>query len=197
MPLNNVPNPGQTLNNSRAPINQNFASINTAFSVDHQTFQTARQGVHNQVTLPQLGATPATTGVGTDLRLFTALFAGSGQSELFLQRMSNPGSPLPITVAVGPNGLGVLGYMYLANGTLIKYGIDQCSGGEKIVDTTALGLGPAYTNQPFFALAIPSSAPGSGTVGTMSVRQYDILSVTFRSTASNTTFIWMTMGRGA
>lgn len=197
MPLNNVPNPGQTLNNSRAPINQNFSSINTAFTVDHQTFQTARQGVHNQVTLPRLTATPATSGVATDLRLFTALFAGSGQSELFLQRMSAPGSPLPITVSVGPNGLGALGYMYLANGTLIKYGSEQCSGGEKIVNIAAAGLGPVYLNQPFFAFAIASSAPGSGTVGTMSVRQYAATTVTFRSTASDTTFIWMTMGRGA
>lgn len=201
MPLNNVPNPGQTLNQTRAPINQNFATINTGFSLDHQTFQTARQGVHNQVTMPQLSAAPALTGVLTDLRLYNAQYTPPNgldiASQIFFQRGTNasPAGDIPITAGqgLGSNGLGSIGWTYLPSGIIVKWGTAQCGSGTVVVPLNNPANGPAFANC-FWATAIPRDDGGSGTIGTLSCNQLTGASMTINSTAADTSFIWIALG---
>ena len=64
MALNNVPLAGQTLGQTQAPINQNFAVIDTAFQVDHEDYNTTNQGMHNRVSFLTQSPVP-TPIVGT------------------------------------------------------------------------------------------------------------------------------------
>lgn len=69
MSLINVPLAGQSLGDTRVPINQNFATIGVAFIQDHVDYNAAGQGKHNQVTFPLQAADPVITG--TDFAIYS------------------------------------------------------------------------------------------------------------------------------
>ena len=66
MALNQVPQPGQDLQPTQAPILANFATINAAFLVDHGEYALANQGLHNKITFPVQAAHPATGAIFTN-----------------------------------------------------------------------------------------------------------------------------------
>lgn len=64
MPLNILPNAGQSLDETRDPIRDNFTYINNGFLVNHVELNTgANSGKHNAVTFPQLAADPTAISV--------------------------------------------------------------------------------------------------------------------------------------
>lgn len=117
MALNNVPLPGQTLAQTRDPINQNFATINTAFLVNHAEYNTADQGKHTTVTFPQLAGSPAVPGA-TEINFFSKALAGTPQ--VYAQRAS--GAEIPFTAGTVVGALGSTGFTALASGIVIKWG---------------------------------------------------------------------------
>lgn len=86
--LNNVPLSGQTLGNSRAQINGNFAVIDTAFSVNHVPYNdgSGNQGMHQFVQMP--AAVPTIATAAGQIGLYARTGVSSGQPELFFQRQS-------------------------------------------------------------------------------------------------------------
>lgn len=157
MSLNNVPLPGQSLAITRDPINNNFAVINTAFSVDHVSFNTANQGIHNQVTMPSLPAAPATAAA--QLALFTQVSALTGISEMAFRRESN-GAVIEMTAADG-----VAGWSRFPSGILMKWGQSNANGLATITFPVGPAI-PAFT--VIFSIQIttfyPNVADGNGFV---------------------------------
>ena len=87
--LNVVPVVGQTLGNSRDLIAANFATINTAFSVNHVQYNdgSGNQGKHNFVEFPT--ATPTKVTTAGEVALYSKNGVGAGTvPELYFQRQS-------------------------------------------------------------------------------------------------------------
>lgn len=134
--LNDVPQPGQSLNITRDPIRNNFSVLDTAFSVDHVAYNTANQGMHNKVTMPVQGAPPVTAAA--QMALFTQVSALTGVPELAIRRESN-GAVIEMTAADG-----AVGWTRLASGLLIKYGVSNGTGFTTVTFPVAPGI-PAFS----------------------------------------------------
>lgn len=117
MALNNVPLPGQTLAQTRDPIRNNFSVIDTAFSVNHVSYNDSDQGKHKFITFPNQLANPALPAAN-EINIFAKDLAGTPQ--LYLQRTA--GTPLPFTAATLAGALGATGFTSLPSGILLKWG---------------------------------------------------------------------------
>lgn len=158
MALNNVPLSGQTLNDTRDPIRNNFSTINTAFLQDHVEYNLAGQGKHNRVTMPiQVGDQPTTA---TEMALYTKNVAGIPQ--LFLRRNTN-GAVIDLSsMAYNFTSSTIInGYGRLPGGILMKWGVFLAANGTNNLtyDVSA----PAFTQVPVVILtpwgnAIPLAA---------------------------------------
>lgn len=91
MALINVPNPGQTLGNSRPSINSNFAVIDAAFQVDHEDYNTTNQGMHNRVSFLQQN--PAPTPIAGIVQLYSQLSTITNQPELVFAHQAGSTAP--------------------------------------------------------------------------------------------------------
>jgi len=165
MALNNVPLSGQDLNTTRAPINQNFSLINTAFVVDHVEYQTSGQGKHNKVTFPVQGSAPTfSTG---EIGLYNLAYNNGTNTvnELFVHKLENVSSTIDIpftssslsSSAVSANDNG---WSYLPSGLLIKWGGLAATTSTVTVNFQSLSGGPAYRRvfRSFITPADTSSA---------------------------------------
>lgn len=163
MALNDVPIPGQNLNQSRPLINGNFAVLNTAFSIDHVTYNSAGQGKHNKVTLPVQDPAP-TFSAGDDG--FYSLAYNNGtttRNEVFIHRQTFAGTAdIPSTASIlsqiaASNNMS--GWTYLPSGILIKWrGATTVAAGANVVVTIPSGgnNGPAF-NALFWVGVTPAS----------------------------------------
>jgi hypothetical protein len=120
MALTVVPNSGQTLNSSRTQISGNFATIDTAFQIDHVDYNLANQGMHETVTFP-IGSAPTVSSTGF-IGLYGALDL-AGNPQIFVNNTStgNVGKStkqVPMTAGF----LQTTGWSYLPSGLLMKWG---------------------------------------------------------------------------
>jgi hypothetical protein len=149
MPLNNVPNPGQNLLQTRDQINDNFSDIDTAFAVNHVDYNLSNQGKHNFVTMPIQAADPVT------LANENAIYSKSvlGFVDMYYRNQNN-GAVYNLTgsniASVGATG-NRSGYLN-CGGFLIKFGYLTCPAGPgasslifPTVDAGAIAI-PAFTN---------------------------------------------------
>ena len=138
--LNNVPRSGQNLDETREDIRQNFSTIDTAFSVDHVSYNdvSTNQGKHNKVTLPAL------TGTFTAGATENVLF--SNGTDVFIARNNQTqATAMNVTKKVS----GANGYFKLLNGVTVKYGQLTATGSTTIAFPSGGGI-PAFTGTPFF-----------------------------------------------
>ena len=126
MALNDVPLAGQTLAVTRAPINQNFTTINTAFLVNHVEYGLADQGKHKFLQFPQQAAAPATAA--TELAMYTKDVTGSPQ--LFIRRQSS-GTEIDFTSAT----TAVDGQTTLPSGITFKWNTVAGTGNTAVAIT--------------------------------------------------------------
>lgn len=119
MPLNNVPQPGQTLASSQTPIQTNFSTIATAFAIDHVDYNIAGQGFHNKVTFPSQGTPPVFSN--PQIGIYNAVGITT-VNELFIVKGSGTAIPITATVNDGAGSFLSSGYYYLPSGLLVKYG---------------------------------------------------------------------------
>jgi len=97
MALNSVPQVGQNLGNTQAPILANFTNINLNFNVDHVEFNSgADSGKHKKITFPVLYSTSGTMPTfGVDERgLFAAQTILTGKNEIFVWKSESFGGGL-------------------------------------------------------------------------------------------------------
>lgn len=125
MALNNVPLSGQSLNDTRIPINQNFSVIDTAFQVDHVDYNDPNQGKHEKVTLPLLGG--AAVFVGTDNGFYNLNYnnGSNTKAEVFVHKQTLAGTAdIPFTASVlsstAPSN-DMVGWTLLPSGIMMRW----------------------------------------------------------------------------
>ncbi len=126
MALNNVPVAGQTLLSSRDLINQNFAVIDTAFSVNHVPYNdgSGNQGMHKFLQMP--AATPTIATAANQVGVYAKNGAFSAVPELFFQRQSlAANSGYAFTEAQNTAN----GWTRLPSGILLKWGQSAVAAG--------------------------------------------------------------------
>jgi hypothetical protein len=121
--LNNVPLTGQNLGVTRVPINTNFSTINTAFTVNHVQYNdgSGNQGMHNFVQMPIPASTP-TTGVG-QVGLYAQTSTITSQPELVFSHQSGSTAPTGAKIVEFTSaGWANPGWARLPSGILLKWG---------------------------------------------------------------------------
>lgn len=136
MALNNVPLTGQSLNVTKVPINQNFSVIDTAFSVDHVSYNTTGQGKHNKVSFPLQAVAPVFLA-GEEGLYNVAL---GGVSELYVHKQSAAGTKeIPMTastLSTSTPGSAVGGWTWLPSGYYETWGSGNGNGLTTVTLTT-------------------------------------------------------------
>lgn len=147
--LNDVPQSAQTLGTTQPLIRTNFSTIDTAFSVDHVSYNLGGQGKHNKVTFPVQGSAPS----------FLA-----GEFGLY-----NFGGALVVANSAGALGnltgglITATGWSYWPTGALVKWG--QITSGAGGVQTFSASQGPAFTNQ--YAMQLTNASVSTATTFTL------------------------------
>lgn len=194
MALNFIPNSGQSLGQTRNGIRQNFVDIDTAFTIDHVSYNAAGQGKHNKVTLP-VQVADATT-LANEMAIYTKNVAGN--PALFLRNFNN-GTVVDWTTATKAN----TGTLTLPSGIIIKWGRSACAAGAATVN-----FATAFPTAIFACWASPSTAttginPITNNSEDYTVRIYtyttaQLLVVGFQlnvaRTRVNTDFTWLAIG---
>ena len=120
MALNNVPLAGQTLGQTQAPINQNFAVIDTAFRVDHEDYNTTNQGMHNRVSF--LTQSPVPTPIVGTVQLYSQLSTFTSQPELVFAHQAGSTAPTAAQIVEFTSaGWANPGWTRLPSGILLKW----------------------------------------------------------------------------
>lgn len=120
--LNDSPLSTQTLASSQPLIRQNFSVVNTAFELNHVTYNdgSGNQGKHKFVQFPVQSAIPAGIAA-SDISLYNKLPAApyptTGVNELFLVKPDGT-THIPITASLQAQ----TGWSYLPSGVLMKWG---------------------------------------------------------------------------
>lgn len=162
--LNNVPLTGQSLGNSRDQINGNFATINTAFSVNHVQYNdgSGNQGKHFFVAFPTAVATTPT------LMNEVALYSRNGNTstvpELCFQRQ-NSGANTGYAFTEGTNA--AQGWTRLPSQLIMKWGSSTAPiNSATAVTFTGLGAtGPAFST--VYSVQVTSTGvPGNDNICT-------------------------------
>lgn len=200
----NIPQPNDILSDSQDEILQNFQQINTVFGINHSTFETANQGKHNEVTLPE-NAAPTNTLIN-EANIYSRQSAFTGNTELVWQRENN-GTRIEWTSFVGANN----GWMRLPSGILVKWGtvlsvfpnpytvvfpVNDSFGNPIPVFQTLVG---PPTTSPFFVSVSANTASvqvGVCTIpGTLTNTQFQVNTFsTFTGGFSSCTVVWIAMG---
>lgn len=147
MALNNVPLSGQTLGQTRSPINNNFNIIAAAFVVDHVDYQLPTQGKHNKVTMPVQVAIPATTAI--DMALYTKQSVLTTQPEAFFRRQNN-GVEIEFTSGLhNPISFtSIVGWTRLPSGILLKWGAGSANAGASSFLFPVAATIPVFATNP-------------------------------------------------
>ena len=144
MPYNeNIPQASDKLKNSQPQLLSNFQAIDTVVAVNHVTFDdpSGDQGKHKFVTFPRQSGDPVT--LGTEINMYTKLNATTAKSEIYVK--NGVAAAVPITASAGPNGIGVVGFSYIASGLLMRWGSANSGAGSSVI-VNLTGLVPAINN---------------------------------------------------
>lgn len=125
MTLNDVPNPGQNLQQTQSPIKTNFESIDTAFAADHVPYVTTGAGWHNKVTFPVQGMVPTFASGQDGLYNFANTTTGSNELYANIQKAGGGTANIPFTASIVSQNsgitLGSTGWTYLPSGILMRW----------------------------------------------------------------------------
>ena len=133
-----VPGATQRINETQAPIQNNFAAIKTAFDVNHTALDdTAAQGFHKFLTMPEQVVEPATDP--HQGALYTAVGAVSGQTELCFRREDSVG----VGGAIIPFTEGSASYTRLPSGLILRWGVNSWTG---VQDAHTCTTAPYFTH---------------------------------------------------
>lgn len=201
MALNNVPLAGQTLTSSRSPINANFATISTAFAVDHVDYNTSGQGKHNKVTLPSQSSAPSFSNpeIGLYNKVPAAPFPLTTINELFIRRSAGGETPITATINDGGGAFATSGYYYLPSGLLVKWGSFTNASVAANTHVTVTKNFPVAANIPVFAtiyttqLTLGNNAnPGKAWEAIVTLDQYNSSVTTLSIDINNVSGIFAT-----
>ena len=194
MALINVPLTGQSLGITKVPINTNFATIDTAFQVDHVDYGTANQGMHAQVTFVN---NPGATFAAGNIGLFNQTALPTTIPDIWLARGTAAAYPMTgyASINAGNNG-----WTYFPSGMLLTWGQATTSGGAVTVTFNNSGSG-GIASFPGFATFVANISgiridnSGSSTT-VLRVKSYTLTTATFGLANGSTdiTFFWSALG---
>jgi hypothetical protein len=155
--LNNVPLSTQSLGQTQSLIQANFSTINTAFGINHVTYNdgSGNQGKHNLVDFPVQGSVP--TFATGDTGFYNLNYATTSTNETYIHKITGATTAdIPFTASVlsanaTPTALSA-GWTYLPSGLLLKWGPSQNGNGLTNVVVNGSGNGPDFT---FMIVAFP------------------------------------------
>ena len=162
MALNNVPLAGQTLAVTRNPINQNFATINTGFAINHIEYNLADQGKHKFLQMPEQLVAPNTAP--NEAGLYSAVGAYSGATEISFKRESN-GAVIPFTECLAAAN----GWTNLPSGILMKWGTVNANDNVDVVHVF-----PVAANIPVFTAVYSINVSMVGTAAVSNNGNWDL-----------------------
>lgn len=138
MALNDVPQPGQTLAVTQPLIRSNFSTIDSAFTVDHASYNSSGAGKHKKVTFPVQSPAPTFPG---DIGLYSFLDPVTAVSQLYFT--NSTGATYPMTASAQQTfPAGGNGYSYLPSGIIVQWG----TGTALANAVTTVNLNINYTN---------------------------------------------------
>ena len=140
--LPSIPSGADIPSMSQSQIQTNFQQLENVFGADHYAWDyatTLLRGLHQQVTLPQLAAAPATTS--TQLAVYTKSDGTSPQ--LFVRRKSS-GTEIQMTAAQNPV-VANPGYTFLPGGLLVQWGNLSIVGSS----TSTITFPTAFSASPY------------------------------------------------
>jgi len=120
MALIPVPLAGQTLSDSRVPINTNFADIDSVFSIDHVGYNIPGEGQHNKISFPTQNPVPAPqAGI---VQLYSQLSTLTTQPELVFTHQAGSTAPFAAQIVEFTSaGWANPGWTRLPSGILLKW----------------------------------------------------------------------------
>lgn len=121
MSLSYIPNPLQSLVQTRDPIRNNFITIDTSFDIDHISYNTAGQGKHNKITMPTISADPTPGYATTEVGFFNKVNALTTRNEIYAVQANNLSYPITAWNEISAPGY-TKGYSYLPTGFIMKWG---------------------------------------------------------------------------
>lgn len=190
MALNDTPLSSQSLNVTQNPIRQNFITIDSAFSVDHESYGSANVGKHKQTTFPVLSAGPTT--LANEMAVYTKNV--SGVPQLFLRRQ-NSGAEIDFSSATS----ATTGETTLPSGIKLKWGIGSTAG----TGLATIVFANAFTTIFTVQASISTTNDTSATTFDYDIRSYLYTNTQFQvvayrvDTARNrvsTAFVWFAIG---
>lgn len=183
MPLNQVPQPGQTLLVTRNPINQNWTTINAGFLQNHIELGIAGAGKHKFLQMPEQGAAPVTAA--NEAGLYAAVGVTSNESELVFRRENNgPSIAFTEFQAISP----AQGWTRLPSGILLKWDVKAVNDNRDTDIVTLYNFGPPFTAvyQVFLTCGPATSGGDQTNISTIvQAGPFAVNSFTFRVTKIN------------
>lgn len=139
MPYNaNIPQSGDKISTSQPQILGNFQEINTFVSVNHVDFNTADQGKHKFLQMPEQSSAPTTAA--NEGGLYTKESSLTTDTQLFWRRESS-GTEIEFT----NSSAAIVGWTRLPSGILLKWGNGTLNGTTTITFPVAASI-PVFSN---------------------------------------------------
>lgn len=199
--LNNVPLPGNNLQQTRDPINNNFSVIDTAFSVNHVPYNDAsgNQGMHQFMQIPAAVPTLSTVNATPIVGFYSNNGATSGVPELFFQR-TNQAANTGYAFTEGTNAQP--GWSRLGSGIVLKWGAATTGSGagNTFIDVNLDAVGVAYANTPYAILLTPVYTAGGviatafAVSGVPAPTQHGFRIIVFNTLNNAVPLNWLTIG---
>lgn len=151
----NIPQATDNPSQSQSQILDNFQEISIAFNTNHGNFNSANQGKHAFLQMPEQSSAPATSA--NEMALYTKESALTSVAEMFIRKESN-GNEIEFTSFLGATN----GWTRLPSGILLKWGTGVGSGTHTTLFPTAPTI-PVYTAvyTGFVITADASSTPNT------------------------------------
>lgn len=200
----NVPQSGQTLGNTQVPINNNFAAIKTAQSVNHVVYNDPNEGKHKFLQMPEQVSAPTTAAneagfyakVGTNPAESNLFFRGEGSGFEYQLTKSIAASTgnFGNNSAYGAPPAGFTqtgGWTFLPGGLLLQYGFYGKTG--------ALGSTGTIQFPVTFSTAVYSVTDGLNRTSSgdqsVTINVVSVSNFTFKSSSSGSDGIyWQAIG---
>jgi hypothetical protein len=192
-----IPKPTDIISQSQQDLRNNTNAVQTAFEVDHGDFNSALEGQHEKVTLPNAAA-PVFPNPATDIGFYNANGVTSGVAEGYVHK--HIAGPAQIEVPFTESILGTTaaplaassGWTYLPSGILMKWGNAVTINGTQLVNVNAGGdLGPNFTS--LFHVVI---TPRNLFVGTITVTLPGLPNFGLVATDAGNNVSFLAIGRG-
>jgi hypothetical protein len=186
--LNNVPTASQTLASSQSLIQANFATIDTAFTVNHVSYNdgSGNQGKHAFIQFPVQALAPV--AAPGDISLYNQNSSLTGLNELYIVK-ADATTKTPMTAShQAPTG-----WTYLPSGVLMKWGTTSTiSSSEPFSYTFPVSSStPVFTT--IFTVMLTTSDSNPPFSGAVAVQTSSLsttgFSVIYNGTASGTTVV--------